>query len=116
VKRKHKIREIGIRYIVRGKVNNQPHINKSLFSLSSKNILAHSFLSDRLLGALPNQLFDLHPMKRRILGVPQAEDSMALDPRAVGQRNIGIRPVNLAAEDMVEPRPRKSGIDIGLVH
>ena len=41
---------------------------------------------------------------------------MALDPRVVGQRNTGIRPVNVAAEDMVEPQPRKSGIDIDLVH
>lgn len=41
---------------------------------------------------------------------------MALDPRVVGQRNIGIRPVNLAVEDMAEPHLRKNGIDIDLVH
>ena len=41
---------------------------------------------------------------------------MALDSRVVGPRNIGIRPVNLAVEDMAEPHPRKNGLDIDLVH
>lgn len=115
VKRKQKITEIGISISsTRKSQQSCPHQQK-LAQLSSKNILAHSFLSGRLLGVLPSQVFDLHPTKRRILGVHQAEDSMALDPRVVGQRNIGIRPVNVAAEDMVEPDPRKSGIDIDLV-